>query len=326
MGQRERRNAASTNNWGAMFAYSIRRLLVAIPTMLVIIAVAFFLMRAAPGSPFDTERALAPEIRAQLEAYYGMDKPLFMQFLDYIKGLFTFDLGPSLIYKDQSVAEIIGSGFPVSIVLGLSALIVATLVGVPLGLIAALRQNSAPDYSIMAIAMVGICVPTLVTGPILSLVFGVYLGWLPTAGLDLGKMTVETMLLPVITLSLPQIAIISRLVRASAIEVLRSNFVRTARAKGLPETDVLTKHALRAALLPLVSYLGPACAGLITGSVVIETVFQLPGIGKNFVTSALQRDFPVVMAVVVLYASLIILLNLIADLVYGLLDPKVKFD
>jgi oligopeptide transport system permease protein len=249
-----------------------------------------------------------------------------MQFLDYLKGLATFDLGPSLIYKDQSVAEIIGSGFPVSMVLGLSALIVATLVGVPLGLIAALRQNTAPDYSIMAIAMAGICIPSLVTGPVLSLVFGVYLGWLPPAGLDLGKMTVETMLLPVITLSLPQVAIISRLVRASAIEVLRSNFVRTARAKGLPEIDVLSRHALRAALLPLVSYLGPACAGLITGSVVIETVFQLPGIGKNFVTSALQRDFPVVMAVVVLYASLIIILNLIADLVYGLLDPKVKYE
>jgi oligopeptide transport system permease protein len=195
-----------------------------------------------------------------------------------------------------------------------------------LGLVAALKQNTGPDYSIMAIAMAGICIPSLVVGPILSLVFGVYLGWLPTAGLDLGKMTVPTLILPVITLSLAQIAIISRLVRSSAVEVLRSNFVRTARAKGLPEIQVLTKHALRAALLPLVSYLGPACAGLITGSVVVETVFQLPGIGKNFVTSALQRDYPVVMAVVVLYAGLIILLNLLADLAYGLLDPKVKYE
>jgi oligopeptide transport system permease protein len=309
-----------------MLAYSLRRILVAIPTILVIIAVAFFMMRLAPGSPFDTEKALSPEIRAQVMAYYGMDKPLFVQFLDYLKGLATFDLGPSLIYKDQSVAEIIGSGFPVSMVVGLSALILATAIGVPLGLIAALKQNTAPDYSIMAIAMAGICIPSLVTGPILSLVFGVYLGWLPTAGLDLGKMTPETLILPVITLSLAQIAIISRLVRSSAVEVLRSNFVRTARAKGLPESQVLTKHALRAALLPLVSYLGPACAALITGSVVVETVFQLPGIGKNFVTSALQRDYPVVMAVVVLYAGLIILLNLLADLAYGLLDPKVKYE
>lgn len=309
-----------------MFAYSLRRILVAIPTMLVIIAVAFFMMRSAPGSPFDTEKALSPEIRAQIMAFYGMDKPIFMQFLDYLKGLLTFDLGPSLIYKDQTVSEIIGSGFPVSIVVGLSALLVAAMVGIPLGLIAALKQNTGPDYSIMAIAMAGICIPTLVTGPILSLVFGVYLGWLPTAGLDLGKMTVPTLILPVITLALPQIAIISRLVRSSAVEVLRSNFVRTARAKGLPEAQVLVKHALRAALLPLVSYLGPACAALITGSVVVETVFQLPGIGKNFVTSALQRDYPVVMAVVVLYAGLIILLNLLADLAYGLLDPKVKYE
>jgi oligopeptide transport system permease protein len=309
-----------------MFAYSLRRILVAIPTMLVIIAVAFFMMRLAPGSPFDTERAVSPEIRAQLLSYYGMDKPIFVQFLEYLKGLFTFDLGPSLIYKDQTVSEIIGSGFPVSIVVGLSALLVAATIGVPLGLIAALKQNTGPDYSIMAIAMAGICIPSLVTGPILSLVFGVYLGWLPTAGLDLGKMTIPTLILPVITLSLPQIAIISRLVRSSAVEVLRSNFVRTARAKGLPEAQVLTKHALRAALLPLVSYLGPACAALITGSVVVETVFQLPGIGKNFVTSALQRDYPVVMAVVVLYAGLIIILNLLADLAYGLLDPKVKYE
>ena len=309
-----------------MFAYTVRRILVAIPTMLVIIAVAFFMMRLAPGSPFDTERALAPEIRAQLMAYYGFDKPLFFQFLDFLKGLVTVDLGPSLIYKDQTVSEIIGSGFPVSIVVGLSALVLATCIGIPLGLIAALKQNTGPDYTIMAIAMAGICIPSLVVGPILSLVFGVYLGWLPTAGLELGRMTIPTLMLPVITLSLAQIAIISRLVRSSAVEVLRSNFVRTARAKGLPEIHVLTKHALRAALLPLVSYLGPACAGLITGSVVVETVFQLPGIGKNFVTSALQRDYPVVMAVVVLYAGLIILLNLLADLAYGLLDPKVKYE
>lgn len=283
-------------------------------------------MRAAPGSPFDSERAMSAEIRAMIMAHYGFDKPLSVQFFDYLKGLFTLDLGPSLIYKDQSVTQIIASGFPKSIVLGLSALSLALFIGVPLGLIAALNQNKAQDYSIMAIAMAGICIPTFVTGPILSLVFGVYLGWLPTAGLDLGHMTIETMTLPVITLALPQIAIISRLVRASAIEVLGSNFVRTARAKGLPEIWVLSRHAMRAALLPLVSYLGPACAALITGSVVIENVFQLPGIGRNFVTSALQRDYPVVMAVVILYAVLIIILNLIADILYGILDPKVTYE
>lgn len=307
-----------------MFSYTLRRLLIAIPTMLVIIAVAFFMMRAAPGSPFDTERPMAPEIREQLMAYYGFNKPLFFQFLDYLKGLFTLDLGPSLIYKDQSVMDIIASGFPVSIVMGLSALTLAATIGIPLGLLAALRQNTGIDYSVMAIAMFGICVPTFVTGPLLSLFFGVKLGWLPVAGLDLGEMTLATMFLPVVTLALPQIAIISRLTRASTVEVLRSNFIRTARAKGLPERVVLTDHALRSALTPLVSYMGPACAALITGSVVIETVFQLPGIGRNFVTSALQRDYPVVMAVVVLYASLIILLNLIADLLLAVIDPKVK--
>lgn len=309
-----------------MFSYTIKRLLIAVPTIFIIIAAAFFLMRAAPGSPFDSERAMSAEIRAMIMAHYGFDKPLSVQFFDYLKGLFTLDLGPSLIYKDQSVTQIIASGFPKSIVLGLSALTLALFIGVPLGLVAALNQNKAQDYSIMAIAMAGICIPTFVTGPILSLVFGVYLGWLPTAGLDLGHMTIETMTLPVITLALPQIAIISRLVRASAIEVLGSNFVRTARAKGLPEIWVLSRHAMRAALLPLVSYLGPACAALITGSVVIENVFQLPGIGRNFVTSALQRDYPVVMAVVILYAVLIIILNLIADILYGILDPKVTYE
>lgn len=308
-----------------MLNYVIRRLLIAIPTMFIIICAAFFLMRLAPGSPFDSERAMSPEIRAMIMDYYGFNKPLFAQFLDYLHGLFTFNLGPSLVYKDQSVADIIGSGFPVSIIMGLCALTLAIFIGVPMGLIAALNQNKASDYSIMAIAMAGICIPTFVTGPLLSLVFGVMLGWLPTAGLDLGHMTFETLLLPVLTLCLPQIAIISRLIRASTIEVLNSNFVRTARAKGLPEFIVLSRHAMRAAILPLISYFGPACAALITGSVVIETVFQLPGIGRNFVTSALQRDYPVVMAVVVLYASLIIILNLIADLLYAVLDPKVKY-
>ncbi len=309
-----------------MFSYTIKRLLIAVPTIFIIIAAAFFLMRAAPGSPFDSERAMSAEIRAMIMAHYGFDKPLSVQFFDYLKGLFTLDLGPSLIYKDQSVVQIIATGFPKSMVLGLSSLSLALFIGVPLGLVAALNQNKTQDYSIMAIAMAGICIPTFVTGPILSLVFGVYLGWFPTAGLDLGRMTIETMTLPVITLALPQIAIISRLVRASAIEVLGSNFVRTARAKGLPEILVLSRHAMRAALLPLVSYLGPACAALITGSVVIENVFQLPGIGRNFVTSALQRDYPVVMAVVILYAVLIIILNLIADILYGVLDPKVTYE
>lgn len=309
-----------------MLSYALRRLLVAVPTIFIIIAMAFFLMRLAPGSPFDTERAVSAEIRQMIIAHYGLDKPLLVQFWDYIKDLAKFDLGPSLVYKDQSVAEIIGNGFPVSITIGICALALAIMIGVPIGLVAAINQNKGLDYSAMMVAMIGICLPALVTGPILSLIFGVYLGWFPTAGLDLGRMTIATLTLPVITLSLKEIAIISRLVRASTIEVLGSNFIRTARAKGLKESDVLVRHALKASLLPLVSHLGPACAGLITGSIVIETVFQLPGIGRNFVTSALQRDYPVVMAVVILYATLIISLNLLADIIYGLLDPKVTYD
>jgi oligopeptide transport system permease protein len=309
-----------------MFSYVIRRLLVAVPTMLVIIAAAFFMMRAAPGSPFDTERKLPPEIEKNILAHYGMDKPLHEQFFDYLAGVATGDLGPSLKYKDKSVEDIIVEGFPVSATIGLLSLSLAMVIGVTLGIAAALGQNRSQDYVVMGLAMIGICIPPFVMGPILSLVFGVNLGWLPSGGLDAGEMTFETLLLPVITLALPQIAIISRLTRASMVEVLRSNYVRTARAKGLSATAVVRKHALRAGLLPLVSYLGPAAAGLITGSVVIEQVFQLPGIGRQFVMGALQRDYTVVMGVVILYAGLIILLNLLADLLYGVLDPKVKYE
>lgn len=309
-----------------MFSFITKRVLIAIPTIFIIIAMAFFLMRLAPGSPFDNERAMSPEIRQMVLSYYGLDKPIFIQFIDYLKGLAHFDLGPSLIYKNQTVAEIISTGFPVSLTIGVCSLIVAVFIGVPLGLFAAINHNKVQDYSIMALAMAGICIPSFVTGPLLSLVFGVYLGWFPTAGLDFGEMTFATLFLPVTTLALPQIAIISRLMRSSTIEVLTSNFIRTAKAKGLSEISILFKHALRAAILPLVSYLGPACAGLITGSVIIENVFQLPGIGRNFVTSALQRDYPVVMAVVILYATLIIIFNLIADIIYAILDPKVTLE
>lgn len=294
--------------------------------MLVIIAAAFFMMRAAPGSPFDTERKLPPEIEQNILAHYGMDKPLHEQFINYLGGVVTGDLGPSLKYKDKSVEEIIAEGFPVSATIGLLSLSLAMLIGVTLGIAAALGQNRSQDYVVMGLAMIGICIPPFVMGPILSLVFGVNLGWLPSGGLNAGQMTFETLLLPVITLALPQIAIISRLTRASMVEVLRSNYVRTARAKGLSASAVVRKHALRAGLLPLVSYLGPAAAGLITGSVVIEQVFQLPGIGRQFVMGALQRDYTVVMGVVILYAGLIILLNLLADLLYGVLDPKVKYE
>ena len=310
-----------------MIGYIARRILVAIPTLLVIITLAFFMMRFAPGGPFDLERPMPGQTRQNLLASYGMDQPVPKQYLDYLVDLAQFDLGPSLKFRDKTVSQIIAEGFPVSATVGLLSMGLAVFIGTILGSIAALRQNTAVDYGVVGFATVGIVIPPFVVGPILALVIGIYLGWLPSGGLDPRHgMTVERMILPVITLALPQIAIISRLMRASMIEVIRSNFIRTARAKGLSPFAVISRHALRAAILPLVSYLGPATAALLTGSIVIEQVFSLPGVGRQFVFAALQRDYTVVMGVVILYAGLIIALNLIADLLYAVLNPKVKFD
>ena len=351
-----------------MVRFIVRRLLGAIPTLLLIIIMAFFLMRAAPGGPFDQERKLPPEIERNILAAYDLDKPLLRQFLDvntfvcgaffsgsheaaaasaqgltfdgekylnkdkrhirclggYLGKLLSGDLGPSYKYKDFTVAELIADGAPVSAILGISAILLASFVGMTLGTIAALRQNKATDFSVMTVAMIGITVPSFVMAPILTLILGVNLGWLPVGGWNEGA--IQNMILPVIGLSLTQIAVISRLTRGSMIEVLRSNYVRTARAKGLPERLVITRHAFRAAMLPLVSYLGPATAGIVTGSLVIEQIFNLPGIGKYFINGALQRDYTLVMGVVILYASLVIALNLVADVLYGLLDPKVRYE
>ncbi|MBP6011217.1 MAG: ABC transporter permease subunit [Alphaproteobacteria bacterium] len=242
----------------------------------------------------------------------------------YVGKLLGGDFGPSYKYKDFTVAELIADGAPVSALLGISAILLATFVGMTLGTFSALRQNSIGDYSVMTLAMVGVTIPSFVMAPILTLIFGVYLGWLPVGGWAEGQL--RNMVLPVISLSLLQIAVIARLTRGGMIEVLRSNYVRTARAKGLPERLVITRHAMRAALLPLVSYLGPATAGIVTGSLVVEQIFQLPGIGKYFINGALQRDYTLVMGVVILYATLVIMLNLVADVLYGILDPKVKYD
>lgn len=307
-----------------MISYSFRRALAALPTLFVIITVAFFMMRAAPGNPFDTDRPMPEEIRQRVLAAYDLDKPVVVQYVNYIADVARGDLGPSLKYKDKTVAEIIAEGAPVSAAVGASSLLLALLVGGALGIAAALRQNQASDAVVMAVALVGISVPPFVVGPILQLVVGVQLELLPTGGLERGRITLERLILPVITLALPQIAIISRLMRASMIEVLRSNYIRTARAKGLSPLRVVGRHALRAAAAPLVSYLGPAAAALVTGSLVIEQVFALPGIGRQFVIGALQRDYTVVMGVVILYAGLIIVMNLIADLVLAALDPKVR--
>jgi len=307
-----------------MIGYALRRLLVAIPTIFVIITVAFFMMRAAPGNPFDGDRPMAPAIRERVLAAYDLDKPIFVQYLNYLRDVAHGDLGPSLKYRDKTVLDILREGAPVSAVVGFSSLLLSIFVGSALGMIAALRQNRSGDFAVMVVALVGISVPPFVVGPIMQLLFGIHLGWLPTAGLDRGVITFERMIMPVVTLALPQIAILSRLMRASMIEVIRSNYIRTARAKGLSEIRVVLGHALRAAAPPLVSYIGPAAAALVTGSLVIEQVFQLPGIGRQFVIGAQQRDYTVVMGVVILYSSLIIMMNLVADMVLAWLDPKVR--
>jgi oligopeptide transport system permease protein len=288
-----------------------------------LIALAFFMIRVAPGGPFDAEKALLPEIEANLRAAYHMDEPLYQQFLRYVGGLLRGDFGPSFQYRDYTVTELIMAGFPVSLRLGGGAMILALLVGVTAGSIAALRQNTRADYTVMSVSMTGISVPNFVMAPILILIFAVYLGWLPAGGL--GEGSPRNLILPIVSLALPQIAYISRLTRGSMIEVLRSNFIRTAKAQGLPAHKILIRHALKPALLPVVSYLGPATAAIITGSVVIEQIFGIPGLGRFFVQGALNRDYTLVMGVVVFYGVLIIALNLLVDLAYAWLDPKVKY-
>ena len=305
-----------------MLRFLLRRLAVAIPTLLVVITAAFFMMRAAPGSPFDLDRKLPPEIKKNVEAKFGFNKPLYVQYGDYLVGVLHGDFGPSLKYRDKSVLEIMKENYRPSLTIGLSAFILAIIVGGNLGIIAALRQNGVSDYTTMGIAILGVCIPSFVTAPLLVLLFGSKLGWLPIAGWDGGAL--PNLVMPVFVLSLPQIAIISRLTRAWMIEVLHSNYVRTARAKGLPEFRIVAKHAIRAAILPLVSYLGPAFAGLLTGSLIVERIFNLPGLGKFFVVSALQRDYTVVMGMVIFFATMILVLNLAADLLYAALDPRVR--
>jgi oligopeptide transport system permease protein len=303
-------------------AYVTRRILTSIPTLLVIVTIAFFMMRIAPGGPFDRERALPAEIEKNVLAAYDLDQSLVLQYADYLIGVLHGDFGPSFKYRDFTVAELLRTGFPASLRVGGLAIVLAIVLGITFGTLAALRQNTAFDYAVMATAMTGITIPNFVMAPLLTLIFGVYLSWLPVAGWEGGAP--RNLILPVIALALPQIAYIARLTRGSMIEVLHANYVRTARAKGLRERIVVVRHALKGALLPVVSYLGPATAQVITGSVVIETIFGIPGIGRYFVQGALNRDYTLVMGTVIVFAVLIILLNLIVDLLYGLLDPKVK--
>jgi oligopeptide transport system permease protein len=302
--------------------YFFLRLAGAIPTLLIIITATFFLMRAAPGGPFDQEQTLSPEIMANLQRAYGLDQPIWTQYGRYLKSLVHGDFGPSFKYKDFTVTELIGQGFPVTLQLGVIAMALALIVGIPLGTFAALHHNSAADYATMSLAVVGIAIPSFVVLPFLGLLFGVYLHWLPVAGWEPGS--IRHLALPVIALALPPLAYIARLTRGSMLEVLRSHFIRTAFAKGLPLHTVILRHALRPALMPVASYLVPAVASIMTGSLVVETIAGLPGIGRYLVQGALNRDYTLVLGMVIIYSALLIGMGLIVDLLYAWLDPRVR--
>jgi oligopeptide transport system permease protein len=303
--------------------HAVVRLLGLVPTLLVLITLSFFLIRMAPGGPFDGEKLLPPEIRANLDANYHLDEPLLQQYFRYLGQIITGDFGPSFQYKDWTVNELIAQGFPVSATLGGLAMLLAFVLGTLIGTLAALRQNTSVDYSVMGVAMLGISIPNFVIAPLLILVVAVYAGWLPAGGWD---WTWQRMVLPVITLALPVVAYIARLTRGSMIEVLHSNYIRTARAKGLPEHLVIRRHAFKPAILPVISYMGPATAALITGSVVVERIYSIPGLGSYFVQGALNRDYTLVMGVVIFYGVVIVILNFIVDLLYAWLNPRIRYD
>jgi oligopeptide transport system permease protein len=306
-----------------MLAFSIRRIIGAIPTLFALITISFFVMRVAPGGPFSGNRKITEAVLANLNKAYHLDEPIWMQFGRYLWGLAQFDFGPSMKYRDYSVTELIVQGLPVSIEIGLWAMLLATVVGVALGIIGALRRNGMTDLSAGVIAMVGLAVPNFVIGPLLQIMFGLELKWLPIAGWD-GSL--DAKILPILVLALPNIAYISRLTRGSMIESLRTNYVRTARAKGIGARRVIWKHALTGAMLPVIAYLGPATAITVTGSVIVEQIFGIPGIGRYFVEGAANRDYPLVMGVTIIYGGIVILANIVTDVARGIIDPKVSYE
>lgn len=305
-----------------MLRYTFLRVLGAIPTLLLVIALAFLMVHAAPGGPFDDERVLPADVEANIARAYHLDEPLPQQFMRYLSGLVQGDLGPSYRYRDYTVSELIGSAFPLSLQLGALAMALAVLVGVSAGTVAALKQDSYLDRAVMVFSMTGISIPVFVFAPVLVLLFAVKLQWLP-AGWSSTTGT-SRLVLPVITLALPQIAYLARLTRASMIDVLGRDFIRTARAQGLGTMTVVRLHALKPAMMPVLSYMGPAIAAILTGSVVVEEIFGIPGLGQFFVRGALNRDYTLVLGIVVFYATLIVFLNLIVDILYGALDPRVR--
>ena len=307
-----------------MLSYSAKRLAVAVPTLLLLIILSFLLMHAAPGGPFTQEKALPPQVLANLNAKYGLDQPVWRQMVSYVWGIVAhFDFGPSFVYKDRTVNEIIAQGFPVTLQYGMVSFVVATLVGVALGVTAAIYHNTWLDYLAVGISIGAQVLPNFVMAPILVLVFTLWLGWLPGGGWEGGQ--IKYMIMPVIALSTSFMASIARITRSSMLEVLTSNHIRTARAKGLPESLVIIRHALKPALLPVISYLGPAFVTMITGSVVVDMYFSTGGIGKSFVDAALNRDYAVMMGVTILVGALTILFNLVVDILYAWIDPKIRY-
>ena len=306
-----------------MFKFIAKRILEAIPTLLVLITISFFLMRFAPGNPFSSDRPLPPEVMANIEAKYGLDKPVFEQYTTYLGNIVQGDFGPSFKYKDFTVNELVAKALPVSAKIGFFAFIFALVMGVTVGTIAALKQNTWLDYTIMSTAMAGVVMPSFILAPVLIYIFSIKLQWLPAGGWQDGS--TQFILLPMFGMALLYVATFARITRGSMIETLNSNFIRTARAKGLSYPYIVIKHALKPALLPVVSYMGPAFVGIITGSVVVETIFGLPGIGKLFVNAAFNRDYSLVLGITILIGSLTIIFNAIVDIVLATIDPKIRY-
>ncbi len=307
-----------------MLRFIIRRLLIAVPTLLILVVISFLLMQLAPGGPFTSERPLPPQVLANIEAKYGLDQPLYVQLWTYVRDIVLhFDFGPSYQYKDRSVNDIIASGFPITLKYGSISFLVAVAVGVSFGVAAAVRHNSRLDYTAVGVTFAAQSLPNFVMAPILIIIFTWWLGWLPGGGWNGGQW--QYLVMPVIALSTSYFASIARITRSSMLEVLNSNFIRTARAKGLPERTIIWRHAMKPTMMPVVSYLGPAFVGMITGSVIIDQYFSTGGIGRSFVQAALNRDYSVMMGLTILYGGLTILFNLVADVVYAWLDPKIRY-
>lgn len=305
-----------------MLGYALKRVLSAIPIVLITITACFFILRLAPGGPFDGERALPPDMIRNLRAYYNLDQPIFMQYLHYLGGVMHGDFGPSMVMKDFTVGRLLGIGLPFTLMLGFTAFIVGTAAGLVAGALAAVNQNRMPDYVLVFIVLLPLIIPNFLMANLVQIVFGVYLGWLPVGGYQPGRWL--HLVLPVIILAMPHGARVARLMRGSMIEVLGTNYIRTARSKGLGTRLILARHAIKPALIPVVSYLGPGLSYLLTGSLVVEQVFALPGIGKYFITAALNRDYGVVLGTTIIYVFIILALNLIVDVLYAWLDPKVR--